>query len=946
MMGSLIEDNSFNINNQITSGSRSSILSSHVDFVANDDDDDDIMSTKTLQNKYNVLTNDNNLVNNNNNHTMSTNNNNNNKLNNELVIKMNGQNKSSNFSPNFNLMNGSDNCNNTSDGIPVPKHVLYPRENIILEWKEPHRIGAGLSNLGNTCFLNSVLQCLSYCPPLVNYLLHTNDHNQNKCNINNTFCMVCEMIRHIRQSRIHSDKVIKPINICRRLKSIAKHFQFGRQEDAHEFLRYVIDNMWKSCLNNKDTANSKLDPLSKETTAINQIFGGYHRSQVICLECKAKSNTYDYFMDFMLDIKNVSSLEKALDKYVTPELLQHENAYKCTRCKKRVLAKKQFTVFRAPNVATFQLKRFDYNRIFGGKITKPITYPEKLNLRPYMSENKGPPILYKLNSVLVHMGPTCNSGHYFCYVRNSNNSWYLMDDSRIVQVNQNQALNQQAYVLFYVRVDTDFHKPAPVNKFVSQITPNGIKLSKVIIPEVTNNCNQKFKDDFNSPKNVSPNVTQTQNGIKSPQTQKNHFLSTKPTINIKLGGQTLKNSIIPVQNQKHFIGPQCEPKTSNKQLDPTKDMTALNGKHSNSKSNSKGLVPYSSDSSDDDSYKSTTFYLKSSSGTLSVTANNVDKDKEKIKEIESDVNVNGFLQSNNNRVFGDKVKSWNGGLSSIDCSLNDEKRKLDESNDDYDNEFDRGKTKKIKTKHPEKYYESGINPFQKHQTEMQRFNGSFKTNGYNDRQFNGDNNINDNKYITTNTEEDVDFKSDTSAKQEKCGENIDKNNNISEGLDKFSKTSEQFDKSINKVEEIVDKFHKSNENGEKYQKSENFNEKHLKSNGFNDKQQKIDSYSDRYFKSNGYLNKYPKSEHFDRHYKFNGHFDNNNKHFKFSNNNNNYNYNMHYKNNRHSDNYNKTNGNFDKYHKNNGNFYRHNKNKKHFHPQHHKNKKHFYRQYK
>ena len=128
-------------------------------------------------------------------------------------------------------------------------------------------------------------------------------------NNSNLFCMVCEMLRHLRQIRNHCGEAIKPINICRRLKSIAKHLTFGRQEDAHEFLRYVIDNMWKSCLNNNDIQSQKLDPLSKETTPINQIFGGYHRSQVICLQCKAKSNTYDYFMDFMLDIKvNANSM--------------------------------------------------------------------------------------------------------------------------------------------------------------------------------------------------------------------------------------------------------------------------------------------------------------------------------------------------------------------------------------------------------------------------------------------------------------------------------------------------------------------------------------------------------------------------------------------------------------------------------------------------------------
>lgn len=210
--------------------------------------------------------------------------------------------------------------------------------------------------------------------------------------------------------------------------------------------------MCKARLNSYEQSHGiKLDGPSKETTVFNKMFGGYHRSRVDCFECKHGSNTYDFFMDFMLDIKNVSTLERALDKFVSPEILNQDNAYKCPRCKKKVHASKQFTVYRAPNVATFQLKRFDFARQFGGKITKHIQFPEHLNLRPYMSEKQGPPIVYKLNSVLVHLGPSCNSGHYYCYVRNSNNMWHLMDDTRVNSVGLNHVLQQQAYILFYVR---------------------------------------------------------------------------------------------------------------------------------------------------------------------------------------------------------------------------------------------------------------------------------------------------------------------------------------------------------------------------------------------------------------------------------------------------------------------------------------------------------------
>ena len=63
----------------------------------------------------------------------------------------------------------------SGDDLPVPKVVLYPPESIKLEWPKIRPVGAGLVNLGNTCFLNSTLQCLIYTAPLVNYLM-SEDH--------------------------------------------------------------------------------------------------------------------------------------------------------------------------------------------------------------------------------------------------------------------------------------------------------------------------------------------------------------------------------------------------------------------------------------------------------------------------------------------------------------------------------------------------------------------------------------------------------------------------------------------------------------------------------------------------------------------------------------------------------------------------------------------------
>lgn len=350
-----------------------------------------------------------------------------------------------------------------NEQFQAPKQQLCDPRIINLNWLQSEKIGGGLINIGNTCFLNSVLQCLTYCPPLYNYLIKYQGGHSQSCRINQ-FCMLCEMEKHIKRIKFSNGSAIKPVSIVQRLKYINKSFQYGRQEDAHEFLRYVIDHMWKACLTNLDikTNSSKLDPRIKETTAINHIFGGYHRSQVLCMSCNNRSNTFDYFMDFILDIRGAKSLEEALKKFTQPETLQDENAYRCGKCKRKVTARKRFSVFKAPNVATFQLKRFDSDRIFGGKVTKFISYPEELDLGPYMSDTSQSAIRYQLNAVLVHVGHSSNSGHYFCYTKNSNGLWYRMDDSDVTVVNKNNVLTQQAYVLFYTKKASDI-KTTPSN---------------------------------------------------------------------------------------------------------------------------------------------------------------------------------------------------------------------------------------------------------------------------------------------------------------------------------------------------------------------------------------------------------------------------------------------------------------------------------------------------
>ncbi|NWR59132.1 UBP36 hydrolase, partial [Bucorvus abyssinicus] len=328
------------------------------------------------------------------------------------------------------------------DGIPAPLKELFPVEHLSMHWQRVYPIGAGLLNVGNICFLNSTLQCLTYTPPLANYLL-SREHSRT-CD-QGVFCMMCIMEKHVRQAFANSGKAIKPMSMIQSLREIARNIHFGRQEDAHEFLRYTIDAMQKACLN----GYTALDTQTQATTLVHWIFGGSLRSRVKCLECESTSDTYDPFLDLSLEIGQASSLEQALELFVQPELLGEENAYTCDQCKKKVSASKRFTIHQASNVLTLSLKRFA--NFGGGKITKDVTYPGFLDIHPYMSQRQGDPVMYRLYAVLVHAGDSCRAGHYHCYVQASNGQWYQMNDDQVCPTSTKVVLKQQAYVLFYRR---------------------------------------------------------------------------------------------------------------------------------------------------------------------------------------------------------------------------------------------------------------------------------------------------------------------------------------------------------------------------------------------------------------------------------------------------------------------------------------------------------------
>lgn len=253
------------------------------------------------------------------------------------------------------------------------------------------------------------------------------------------------MARTLKDSQDNT-QAIKPWPVYSKLRLVCKHLVPGHQEDAHEFLRYLVEAMEKAYL--LRFKNSKeFDQYTKETTPLNQILGGYLKSSVRCLTCAHVSVTFQHFEDLLLDIRKVNSIEEALDTHFARERLE-DMGYKCEACKKKVSATKQFSLERAPISLCIQLKRFS---MMGGKINKHVTFRPRLDLSKYASKKtlNDRPLNYRLVALVTHLGASQHCGHYTAIGLTSTGNYYHFDDSCVRPISLQSVLLTNAYIMFY-----------------------------------------------------------------------------------------------------------------------------------------------------------------------------------------------------------------------------------------------------------------------------------------------------------------------------------------------------------------------------------------------------------------------------------------------------------------------------------------------------------------
>jgi len=350
-----------------------------------------------------------------------------------------------------------------------------------------HPVALGFPNLGNTCYMNSVLECLLNSPKLANYFL-TGNHLMNRAE-----APLAEIFGEVVSNAFAKsngvEEVSRPLTKFKStLERVAPVFEGYAQNDAHEFFRLLIEKIHDevnsapkrseaysefkpsrsaSTLQQKAAEWSKYST-DRDKSLITSTFGGVLVNEVICTKCRHVSPTFEDALDLSLNLPSTTgaasslkhetaTLESCIKEFITNEFIQ---GYSCENCKKKNVSLKRTTIWKQPETLVIQLKRFVYDQ-YGDrkKVRDPVSFPlDSLILDAFMHErspDRGGK--YKLYGVVNHLG-SLDAGHYIALIYNEHlKCWLQYNDSKISKVSDKDMLefsrgSSEPYILFYKRV--------------------------------------------------------------------------------------------------------------------------------------------------------------------------------------------------------------------------------------------------------------------------------------------------------------------------------------------------------------------------------------------------------------------------------------------------------------------------------------------------------------
>lgn len=333
-------------------------------------------------------------------------------------------------------------------------------------------IPKGIANIGNTCFLNTILQILSQSKEL-NKLFDLNELDVHKNAIEYPIYQNWIDMRRLLHNQETKGNII-PRGFFNWFLQIAKKknqqhvFESHNQCDTAEFLQFFVDCLHE-CI--KRPMNITINGLSEnpidklaikcyetwkihyenDYSELKDVFNGIMVSNI-----KSKDNTIlssKSELYFILDLpvatseKKYGTLIECLDAFTESEKLEGENAWYNEKTKLKEDVEKQILFWNFPIILVICLKRFSLDGT--SKEMHHVKYPLEIDLSKYVCGYHPDDYNYELFGICNHFG-NLNKGHYTNFVKNMHNIWYYCDDENITEVHKDNSLQtNHAYCLFY-----------------------------------------------------------------------------------------------------------------------------------------------------------------------------------------------------------------------------------------------------------------------------------------------------------------------------------------------------------------------------------------------------------------------------------------------------------------------------------------------------------------
>lgn len=329
----------------------------------------------------------------------------------------------------------------------------------------------GLRNLGNTCYMNSILQCLCNTSAMAEYF-NNNYYMEdiNRYNILGHKGEVAEEFGVIMKALWAGlYKCISPRDFKITIGKINDQFSGYDQQDSQELLLFLMDGLHED-LNKadnrkryKEEENDHLDDVAaadvawSKHKALNEsiivaLFQGQFKSTVQCLTCHRKSRTFETFMYLSLPLASTSkcSLQDCLRLFSKEERLTDNNKVFCRHCKAHRDSTKKLEIWKVPPILLVHLKRFSYEGRWKQKLQTSVDFPlDSLDLCQYVIGPKQNLKKYSLYGVSNHYGGL-DGGHYTAYCKNVlKQRWFKFDDHEVSELSTSSVKSSAAYILFY-----------------------------------------------------------------------------------------------------------------------------------------------------------------------------------------------------------------------------------------------------------------------------------------------------------------------------------------------------------------------------------------------------------------------------------------------------------------------------------------------------------------